>query len=404
MKKLIIVLFFSIQFAPLKSEVIYVHIIGPSHVCPGSNIYTYYLDSDQGGGIVTWTIENGLIKNPCTGQWVGQFQYNTTNPNCSFSDDYPQEIKFNNNGNQAHIYVTKVNGIVHPSSEKTVLQEPPPSQAWIWGDEKLMNCGSYSNMYNLSGLSDGWKLYFWNVGSGLTKVSQNGNQINIKPASSGTSGPKTLGAKIIWVDPKYHECGARNVNNKTITVVPPTLRVTGETQICPGELYQYYAKFDGAAEPVPGASYSWIYPPGYQSLNGTSSYMLHLQSPLYNLQGGPVRATVILTCGNGGTYIDGITIYPSCYVNYSYSVSPIPTNDEITIELKSKVKQDNIFKSKDTVVLLIIQNDKGAIKLSKELEKEKEILDLKTLKPDIYYLKVFINDHQIGDTERILKN
>lgn len=400
MKTFLIILFLLISVS-VSAEIFYVHIIGNTRACPGT-VHKYYLETDQSkGDPVIWTITNGEIKNPKTGQWAQVLSYTTSDVNFPIHFDYQHDVRFFP-GNSGKINVSVTNVFLTLGSEKTVITNPPAPQAILSGDPKLMNYGSYSNRYTVIGLSDGWvKGSSWSIGSGLTSVGSSGNYIDLKPSSSNFLGTSTLSTPIQWKDDNNNTCGTTPVLTRNITVISPNLTVTGPSAVCPGGLYQYYAKFEGAIEQISGALYNWTYPAGYLSLNGNNNYSLNLQVPQYNTPGGAVRVTATLSCG---TFINGITVYPYCYGSYTYSVSPNPVDDELTVELVPDYENYDVFNSyEDNLIQTVLYDEKGEILIMKTLKNMKDVLNFNNLKPDTYFLKVFINKEQIGPTRRIVK-
>ncbi len=370
---------------------------GPSNVCSKGYPTSFYYEARScfpgGYGEYTWYCSNCEIQDSRTSQWSSIVQ----------GGSYMAVRFLNSTGSSASITVSAsgIECVVCVCSwDKTVYFDPPSTQGTIYGDNELMNCGSYSNIYALNGLTNGWQLSHWTTSSGLTIVGSTSNLVTIKPSNGGVTGSKTIYAKIKWRDESGQLCPISQIS-KNVTVVYPNLNVTGPTQICPGGLYQYYATFDGATEPVPSASYSWTYPSGYYSLNGNSNYSLNLQAPQYNPQGGAVHISVTLPCGS---YNNGLTIYPYCYGGYSYSVNPNPSTTELIIEIIYPDDQGNLFQSSEgnTVELLLMKED-GLIVIRKKLKKNKEIVDIRRLKPDNYYLKILVNNYELDKTKRIVK-
>ncbi len=399
-QKLQLIILFSMMFGSLNT-VFAGSLLDPSIVCKGgSKSHSYEAVSCYDGrNGYTWSCNNCEIQDN-NGYWKSYVIIGRSNGRI-------RQVRFlNSSGSSATISVSGSGCIgCQCSWQKTVSFNPPAHQAILTGDNQLMNCGGYSNFYNISGLSSGWFTAGTSGNSGgLNTYASGGGSptgyVKVWPSSGSSSGNKTFWGGIYWVDNASNHCYQTNIY-KTITVVYPNLNITGATQICPGGLYQYYATFDGATEPVPSTSYSWTYPSGYYSLNGNSNYSLNLQAPQQNPQGGAVNVNVILPCG---TYNNGLTIYPYCYGGYSYSVNPNPTFSELIVEIESSEGDEDLFQSaNENKVLLILTDEAGSVVKQKKLKGKKEKIDVHQLKPDIYYVKILVNGYEIDNTKRIVK-
>ena len=377
-------------------------ISGPGTVCSGNSSSYRYIASGScySKNIYTWSCNNCEIFDAATATWV-------TSLRIAYDGGKERDIRFLNSADTtAQMTVLGENCNCNCYWSRTISFEPNPPTLTLWGDNKLMNCGSYSNQYNIAGLSDTWYASSWDVHSGLTLVSTNSTSANVKASNSSSSGYNNLLANVRWRDSNNQTCGYTSVS-KSINVVTKNLTVTGQVQICPGGLYQYYAKSDGAVEPFPGATYSWTFPSGYYSLNGTTSYSLNLQAPQSNPNVGAEKATVTFACG---TLTNRVNIYPYSYGGYSYSATPNPITNSVSIEIEEaadpmsgmSAKSSNSSKEVTTFEIVLL-NEAGEIVKSITLKAKTSEIDVSYLNPDIYYLKVFANNTQIGETQRIVK-
>ena len=390
----------TLSFSPLFSSTVLAAgtLLGPSKVCPGTTAeYRYRAKSCYDGPVYYWECSNCEVWDYTNQQWSNTAYY-------ANGLGGAVDVRFlNSTGSTATIEVTGTFDLLCTTYwTKTVQLGGGSQSAFIIGDDELLNCGNYSNTYSVYNLGSGWQVGSWSASSGLTIVSTSGTTATVKPSSSSQTGSKTLTAYIYWVDPEGQTCTTTSLT-KTITITNPYMYVSGSPQICPGGIFTFEAKFDGAESPIPGATYSWSYPSGLIPQGGTTGAYITLYNPTNVTTGGALNASATVSCG---TYNNSLTIYTYCAGGYAYSASPNPTQDvmKINIEKLGTEETGSAEESTEEVFLISLRDDAGVVYVERESKERTFEVSLQALNKGTYFLKVFVNDTQIGDAKRIIKN
>jgi hypothetical protein len=193
---------------------------------------------------------------------------------------------------------------------------------YVSGSYVVCSTGSTFTANNLpSGYSVNWN----NLSSNLHVVSTQGNLATIA-ANSGVSGSG-------WIQPiiSNGSCIDTLILINVWAGIFTNPVVTGQAAVCPNSLYTYTAQTPGGY--TYAYSYSWTYPSGWYN-NGQIQNMLNLQTPMYNLNYGPVRVSITNQCGTSG--YSGITTYPNPNCPHYFILHPNPASDNVTITMSEE--------------------------------------------------------------------
>ena len=370
-------------------------ISGPDRVCAGQGgVYKYTETLQLSANERNWSCQNCEIWNPTTNQWVTYLTAEPYGPNWTYS--HSPDFRFESGGTSATIYYSQSGFLCPCFREKTVYFGGPSESSYVVGMDQLMNCGSYTNSYNIYNMTTGYQLWDWTTSSGLTTVTETPTYATVKPSNSSVRGSNTVNAKIRFKDKDDKYCSYKT-KSKQINVISPYVSITGTTAVCAGNEYTYTADFDGAVNPVPGASFQWTnWPSGWTPTTGTTRHDIRLYVPQYNPSGGVISVTASLPCGN---FNNGLTVYP---IGCSFSVStyPNPSSVEMTVEIKDA---DELFVADNKLELIVLDFD-GKEVLRQVINKPKNILNIRRLKKGIYFLNLLVNDNIITESKRIQIN
>ncbi len=172
--------------------------------------------------------------------------------------------------------------------------------------------------------------------------------------------------------------------------------ISGPTTVCPNNTASYLSTLIDPSI----TNYQWGWS-GFTYQSGQGTPYLGVYAP-YNFSSGSITLRLQNRCGLTGS--PAYKIVYSGYCGYGYTVNPNPAFTELTIEIESSENQVGLFQSDEkNTVLLVLTDESGFIVKQKQLKKKKEKIDISQLKPDIYYLKILVNDRQIDKTKRIVK-
>ncbi len=214
-----------------------------------------------------------------------------------------------------------------------------------------------------------------------------------------TAPSSAYGTAYVYVRTNNNDCDPSNYVNSQTQAGPYSssqFSISGPSSVCPGNTASYLSTFID-----PGiTNYQWGWS-GFTYQSGQGTPYLGVYAP-YNFNGGSVTLRLQNRCGLTGS--PAYKYVYKGYCGYGFTVNPNPAFTELTIQIESPEDQMDIFQSsEENTVELLLTDEAGLIVIRKKLVKRKEIIDVSTLKPDVYYIKIFINNNQIDKTKRIVK-
>jgi hypothetical protein len=176
---------------------------------------------------------------------------------------------------------------------------------------------------------------------------------------------------------------------------------SGNGAVCPGNYYTYTANMPGGHRP--GFTYQWSWPSNWIFQSQWDNHLI-LSPPMYTpVGGGIVSVNVNNGCGTTSPP-SGITVYQGygCYV-YSYSVSPNPVENVLTIELEmdsgDAMKENALKGIVAEYDVELISND-GEKMLTQRSVSGIVKIDTKALRKGVYTVR--ISNNGTLTTERIV--
>jgi len=240
----------------------------------------------------------------------------------------------------------------------------------------------------------------WSVsGPILINGSNSVNPVSINANGSGTA---TLTATISNIS----GCGAK-VFTKTINVGPPPFigPISGPMSLCPNAAGYYTVTY------IPGATYNWVYGNGLTYNSGGYGPNIFL-STSSTFNGGYIQVSASNSCGSSATVVLSVQrSYSGCYGYYTYSVSPNPSTDNITIKATkeqnfnttttpSGTKVDTATKKPKVEVKLYYFTD-GSLAKTYLVDKEDYVINTLNMKRGKYVMHI-IEDGEIQVVEQLV--
>jgi hypothetical protein len=168
------------------------------------------------------------------------------------------------------------------------------------------------------------------------------------------------------------------------------MTISGQAQVCPGNLYTYTMTPPGGQKNYSSHSYSWVKPSNW-TIQGQASNYITLYVPQYSPDYGPVRAFYNNGCGSE---VNGITTYPgySCG-GYMMTAYPNPGRGRLNIEMINNERETTEPKPKLSKAVLM--NAQGQIIREGFVEDDKMTFDTSSLKKGVYYLRINVGSEVV---------
>ncbi len=294
----------------------------------------------------------------------GNITINGSNTNSSVSLAGP--CNSTATGTLTAIYTSPCGATVTTLSE--AINIPPYS---ITGDDFLASCSS--GIYEMNDLPQGATVAWEAFGDIEIIGSTTGNSISVNALNQSDWGQLTATIQL--------PCSSIPlVINKYIDTVVPigTCQVLNQNSMVWDVLY-------ARVDEVPGAAFYEWFTDGVLLMTTNGSY---LTTENWQCEGHDLTVRAYTNCGYSAfanSYYDGI-----CY-NYTYSIYPNPTNDEVSIEQifdeTTKAKSTDSVKTQPYEIKIF--NEKGEVVSSSKSEEAKKIsINTQNLPNGMYYIHI----------------
>lgn len=235
----------------------------------------------------------------------------------------------------------------------------------------------------------------WNCSDNISKISPPGSNPFYFQANG--NGPGWIEATIPT------ECGNIVIPRKDVWVGKfENTWVSGQSVVCPGNLYTYTAQVPGGHSP--SYTYYWTYPSNWIFYSQYDN-VLRLQTPMYNPQYGAVRVSIYNPCGT--SEYSGITVYPRSGCGGYFTIYPNPASDNVTVEIESNAPisitddPSMIFpENYQANYTISIFNRQGILLYTKTNTSKKTNISLNNLNDGLYIIE--INDGKNRYSQQLL--
>ena len=242
-------------------------------------------------------------------------------------------------------------------------------------------------------LNTNWPATWTHSGNVILQSGQ-GTISAVFRATSSAAGPG-------WIEAAITDCAAEPLLiHRDIQAGPyntSQINVTGQSGVCPGNAYNYYANVSGFGGP---STYTWTYPSNWSVFSQSGNY-IRLYVPQYNPDYGTVMVSVNDGCGPSG--YTGLTVYP--YYNcggYNIVYYPNPAEGQLTVEAVDQSDGKLLDNGTTVDFEMFILNDKNKIVKYGTSKNNRMVLDISDLKPGSYIL-IIINDQNAIQDHLVIK-
>jgi pimeloyl-ACP methyl ester carboxylesterase len=258
-------------------------------------------------------------------------------------------------------------------------------------------CGQET--YTINHLPPGYSIS-WTRSTNLNYVpGQNTTSYTVIPNSGGT----------YWVEARLLGACGTLVYRKEISAVIPMdqLEIVGPTTVCPNEYYWFDVhNYSG----IPILNYSWGLPFGWtveQEYDVNSSWRETEIRTGSSTGSKQIMLTITTACGTM-SYPYAVQVV-SCLSPYTYTVSPNPSTDNITVRstkempesVSGKTATKGVDETPPLVILKLYKVDNGHLAKSYKMEGKEFIMDTRTLERGNYILHI-IEGNEIVEMQQLI--
>jgi len=296
--------------------------------------------------------------------------------------------------NRIEAFISANSGCISESPSPTISDNNPYSEIYngdAWTYTAVLPDG-YPTNYGFDWYATGGLKINGQSTSSSSPLHTTSNTVTVTAPSSA------YGTAYVYVRLNNNVCTHSYVQSQTQAgpYSSSQFSISGPSTVCPNNSASYLSTLIDPSI----TNYQWGWS-GFTYQSGQGTPYLGVYAPSY-FSSGSITLRLQNRCGLTGS--PAYKYVYSGYCGYGFTVNPNPAFTELTVQIESPEDQMDIFQSpEENTVELILTDEAGLIVMQKKLERSKEVVDVSKLKPDIYYLKILVNNNQIDNTKRIVK-